>query len=158
MAAKLMPRNRAGMGLMERFRQETEDLFSRFFDDTFLTPVPTEGLVGTWKPMVDVSETDSELLVKVDLPGVEPKDVSITVKEGMLVIEGERKGESEEKGKEFHRVERFVGRFYRSMLLPPTADADKIRAESANGVIEVHVPKMPTAHPKKIAVAPAPKT
>jgi HSP20 family protein len=154
MSAKLVPRNRVGTGLMERFREEMDDLFGRFFDEPFLPLAGTEAVAKMWMPMVDVTETEKELVVTADLPGVDAKDVTVTVKDGMLVLEGERKSEAEEKGKEFHRVERFVGRFYRAVALPPTVDPDRIAAESAKGVITVRIPKKPGAVPKKIAVTP----
>jgi HSP20 family protein len=154
MAANLIPRNRVGMGLMERFREEMGDLFDRFFDEPFPPMIGTGVAAKTWAPLVDVTETERELVVTADLPGIDAKDVTVTVRDGVLVLEGERKAEAEEKGKEFHRVERFFGKFHRSVTLPPVADPERIVAESANGVITIRVPKKPGAVPRRIAIRP----
>ncbi len=134
-------------GLLEPFRQEMEEVFERFFG-------PEEGGNGSkvWAPRVDVEETDREVLVKADLPGVDPKEVEITLTEGALILKGEKKEAREEKAKNYHRVERFFGRFYREVPLPAGADAAKITATSAKGVITVTIPKAPEAQPKRIAV------
>jgi HSP20 family protein len=151
MSTALTPRNRIGTTLMGRFRQEMEDLFERFFDEPFGDGVrPAEKM---WTPSVDLAETDTELTVKADLPGVDPKEVSVSIQNGALVLHGERKIEETKEEKEFKRVERFFGSFYRSIPLPPAADMGKVTAEAVNGVLTVHVPKKPEAQPKKIAVA-----
>ena len=149
MATALAPRRR-GFGLLEPFRQEVEELFEKFFGE--------EGGNGTaaraWAPRVDVKETDKEVLVKADLPGVDAKDIEVTVVDGVLTLRGEKREETEEKRENYYRSERFVGRFYREIPLPPGADADKVSAASAKGVVTVTVPKKPEAQPRKIAVKP----
>jgi HSP20 family protein len=146
----LMPWRR-GFGLMGPFRREVEDLFERFFGET-------EGgngnAVMAWEPRVDVEETDKELLVKADLPGVDPKDVEVSVENGVLTLRGEKKEEKEERKKNYHRMERFVGKFYRAIPLPPGSDAEKVTATSSKGVITIAIPKTPEALPRKIAVKP----
>lgn len=135
--------------LMNPFRQEMEDVFQRFFG-----PLSTNGgeyAIG-WLPRVDVEESEKEIVVKADLPGVDPKDIEISVLDGSLILKGEKKSEKEEKKKNFHRVERFVGQFYREIPLPPGADAERIAATSAKGVVSVTIPKKAEAQPKKIAV------
>jgi HSP20 family protein len=107
-----------------------------------------------WVPFVDVEETEKEILVKVDLPGVDPKDVDIAVVGGVLVVKGEKKEEKEEKEKNYHRLERFTGHFYREVLLPAGTDPDKILASSNKGVITITIPKKPEVLPKKIDVKP----
>lgn len=154
MATKLVPRNRVGVGLMDRFRQEMADLFDRFFDEPYPPAAGPEAFAKAWMPLVDVCETDTELVVTADVPGVDAKAVTVTVKDGALVLEGERTAETEDTGKEFHRIERYFGKFYRSVPLPPTADPDRIAAESANGVITVRIPKKPGAVPRKIPILP----
>lgn len=131
------------------FRREMDETMQRFF-----RPVAeSRGLMAkTWSPRVDVEETDKAILVKADLPGVKPEEVEITVTDGSLVLRGERKEEKEEKGKSYQRVERFVGKFYREIDLPPGVDKEKIAAECTNGVITVTIPKPPQVQPKKIAV------
>ncbi len=136
-------------GALESFRREMDDMFSRFFG-----PIeekrPTE--LDTWAPRVDIEETDKELLVKADLPGVDPKEVEINVTDGSIEIRGEKKEEKEEKKKDYLRTERFVGKFYRQFPLPAGTDPNKISAESSNGVVTIHIPKSAEAQPKKIAV------
>ncbi len=94
-----------------------------------------------WSPSVDISETDKEYLLKAQLPAVKKEDVHVTYDDGTLTISGERKQNREEKGEKFHRVESFRGAFARSFSLPEAIDAAAIRAEAADGVITVHVPK-----------------
>jgi HSP20 family protein len=105
---------------------------------------------------VDVEESDREILVKADLPGVDPKHVEISVENGVLTVRGERKEEKEERKKNYHRIERFAGSFYRAVPLPPGADAEKVSATSTNGVVTVTIPKKPEAQPRKITVTSRP--
>jgi HSP20 family protein len=134
--------------MLETFRHEVDDLFQRFFG-------PSEeaaGEVVEWAPRVDVEESDKEVVVKADLPGVDPKEVDVSVTDGSLLVRGEKKEEKEKKEKHYHRVERFVGQFYRRIPLPEGVETDKISAKCANGVVTVTIPKKPGAEPKKIPV------
>jgi HSP20 family protein len=146
----LIPFRRTG-GMLQPFRLEMEDLFERFFG-----PMESEGNGSTkvWAPRVDIAETEKEVVVKAELPGVDPKDVELSVHGSVLTVRGEKKEEKEEKKKEYHRVERFFGQFYREVPLPAGTDPDKITATSAQGVITVTIPKKPEIQPKKIAVKP----
>ncbi len=94
-----------------------------------------------WAPSVDISETDTEYLVRAELPAVNKEDVRVTFDDGILTISGERKQKKEEKGEKYHRVESFHGTFSRSFSLPDNVDSAAIRAESKDGVLSVHVPK-----------------
>jgi HSP20 family protein len=107
-----------------------------------------------WSPTVDISETDTEYLLKAQLPAVKKEDVQITFDDGMLTISGERKQEKEEKGEKYHRTESLYGAFSRSFSLPDAINAAAIRAESKEGVITVHVPKTKTEaqKPKEIKI------
>jgi HSP20 family protein len=134
-----------GMGTL---RHEIDDLFDRFFGPIGETVFRT----NVWAPRVDVAEAEKEIFVKVDLPGVDPKLVDITIVNGFLVIKGEKKDEKEVTGKNYHKVERFFGTFYREIPLPPGADSEKITATSVNGVVTIVVPKVLEALPKKVAV------
>jgi HSP20 family protein len=136
-------------GLLDPFRKEMEDVMDRFFGEA-----GSGRAMRTWAPRVDVEETDREILVKADLPGVDPKAVEISVENGVLTVRGERKEEREERKKNYHRVERFAGSFYRVIPLPPGADPEKVTATSTNGVVTVSIPKKPEAQPKKITVTP----
>jgi HSP20 family protein len=137
-------------GGIEPFRQEMETLFDRFFGEEN----GNGHALRAWTPRVDVEETEKEIVVKADVPGVDPKAVEISIENGVLTVRGEKKEEKEEKKKGYHRVERFSGSFYRAVTLPPGADADKVSATSANGVVTITVPKKPEAQPKRIAVTP----
>jgi len=101
-----------------------------------------------WAPSVDISETDTEYLVRAELPAVKKEDVRITVEDGTLTISGERKQKTEEKKEKMHRVETVYGKFSRSFSLPENVDTAAIRAESRDGVITVHVAKS-RSEPKK---------
>lgn len=108
--------------------------------------------VADWTPTVDISETEAEYAIKAELPEVKREDVKVTVEDGVLTIQGERKQEKEEKGKKYHRVERSYGRFVRTFTLPDTVDEGKVKAEYADGVLHLHLPKSEKAKPKQIEV------
>lgn len=107
---------------------------------------------GDWSPRVDISETDDEFVVKAELPEVKKDDVKVTVENGVLSIEGERKQEKEEKGKKFHRVERYYGKFYRSFSLPANVDEAGIKAAFKDGMLNLSVPKTAKSKPKAVNV------
>ncbi len=108
--------------------------------------------VPEWAPSVDVVEDDKEYLIKVELPEVQKDDVKVTVENGALTISGERKAEKEEKGRKFHRVERFYGRFERSFSIPDDAESDNVKAEFKDGLLRLHLAKSEKARPKQIDV------
>jgi HSP20 family protein len=101
-----------------------------------------------WAPSVDISETDTEYLLRAELPAVRKEDVRITFDDGTLTISGERKQKTEETKEKMHRIETLHGKFSRSFVLPDNADAANIRAESKDGVITVRVAKV-RVEPKK---------
>ena len=103
-------------------------------------------------PSVDVIETAEEITVKADIPGIDEKDLSVTLSESNLIIKGEKKSEKEEKDKHFHRVERRFGSFERVIPIPVSVDPEKITADYRNGVMEIHLPKTPEAKPKVIPI------
>ena len=108
--------------------------------------------IPEWAPAVDIIEDDKEYLIKVELPEVRREDVKVTVEGGTLTVSGERKGEKEEKGRKFHRIERYFGSFERSFSLPDDADDTKVSAEFKDGVLRVHLAKSEAARPKQIDV------
>ena len=112
----------------------------------------TDVAVSHWRPAVDIKEEDNRFLIKADIPGVDPKDIEITMEDGVLTIKGERVTEKEEKREDFRRVERSRGTFYRRFSLPDTADADKIEAKGKDGVLEIVIPKHDKVLPRRIAV------
>jgi HSP20 family protein len=136
---------------MEELREEFGELMQRVFGEPLFG---NGGKAPVWAPRVDIAETEKEIVVKADLPGVETKDVEVSVMGESLVLRGERKEEREEKKKNYHRMERFVGQFYREIPLPAGTDPDKIVASSTKGVVTVTIPKKPEVQPKKIAVTP----
>jgi len=101
-----------------------------------------------WAPSADISETENEYLIRAELPAVRKEDVKVTVDQGAITIEGERKQAKEDKTEKFHRVESFHGTFSRSFSLPENTNADAIRCESKDGVLIVHIPKAQVAAPK----------
>jgi HSP20 family protein len=107
---------------------------------------------SAWTPTLDVSETDSEYLVRADLPAVKKEDVNVTVDNDAVTIAGERKFDREEKSERVHRRESFRGTFSRSLSLPDNADTSGIRAESKDGVLTVHIPKTKGERPKAIEI------
>ena len=105
-----------------------------------------------WSPAADISETDTEYVVKADLPGVDKKDVHITLENGQLRIAGERKMEKEAKGESQVRIERFHGTFARTFSLPDDADTVGIKADSSNGSLTVRIPRKKGARPARVEV------
>ncbi len=108
--------------------------------------------VFDWAPMVDIAETSEEFHIKAELPEVKKEDVKVSVDNGILRLEGERRQEKEEKGKKYHRVERSYGSFLRTFTLPDNVDDTKVRAEFKDGVLNVRLPKAEKAKPKAIEV------
>lgn len=100
---------------------------------------------GTMVPTMDIKETGTALVVEAELPGLEDKDVNVTLRDGVLTIKGEKKSEREEKEEDYHLTERSYGRFERSFRLPETIDDDKIAATFDKGVLKVTLPKRPEA-------------
>ena len=110
------------------------------------------GVSMEWSPSADISETEKEYLIRAQLPGLRKEDVKVTLGEGVITIEGERKQEKEEKGEKFHRVESFYGSFARSFGLPENIKADAVRSEYKDGVLSVHIPKAEKEQAKQIAI------
>jgi HSP20 family protein len=131
---------------LDVFRNEMDDLVGRLFG-------PAEGeTIASFTPHMNVAESDKAYEITVDLPGMKPEEFNVEVKAGELWITGERRHESEEKGKTFHRVERSHGTFRRVISLAPDADAENVNAEYKEGVLHVTVPKTEAALPKRIEV------
>jgi HSP20 family protein len=137
---------------------ELEDVSSRLNRIFGRTPARTESgnemlTVADWMPSVDISETDDAYLIKGEIPGVKKEDVKVTIQDGMLTIQGERKQEKEDKGKRFHRVECSYGSFVRSFRVPDDADESAVKAEFKDGMLNVSLPKSAKAKPKSINVS-----
>ena len=111
-------------------------------------------MTTAWAPALDISERKDAYLVTVELPGLKPEDLDITMEDGLLTIQGERQFTSESSEQQFHRVERRYGAFRRSITLPAQVQAEQIEASFDNGVLQIVVPKMEEAKPKRIQVRP----
>jgi len=133
------------------FNTETEDPGLRLFQDS-LSRLFSEPASRPWSPAVDIFETDNELVLKADLPDVDPKNVAIELENGTLTLKGERKFEQKQNGKGFHRIERSYGSFTRAFSLPDTVDGEKVKADYKNGVLTVTLPKKEVAKPRTINV------
>ena len=122
----------------------------RLFEDTFGRG---EGM-NNWSPAVDVRESEKELRLDVELPGINPEDVELTAENGILMIRGEKKTERKEGDEEsrYHVVERTYGNFMRSFQLPQGLDESKIEAEYSNGILSIHIPKAALPQPRKIQI------
>lgn len=125
-----------------------QDEMSRVFDDRLYRSTESVG----WSPACDVYEDEEGVTLRFELAGVDPKDVDVRFENGVLTVRGERKLEQAEKKDNYHRIERSYGTFTRSFTLPGTVDADKIRAETKNGVLSIHLPTRPEAKPRAIQV------
>lgn len=112
----------------------------------------TSVATSAWTPAVDIKEDDEKFIILADIPGVEPKDIEITMENSVLSIKGERSLENEEERRGFKRMERVRGAFHRRFSLPETADAEKISASGKNGVLEISIPKRQIAQARKIVV------
>ena len=127
---------------------DLDHLFDNFWGARSYFP----SLQTAWAPSVDVSETDEEISVVAELPGLRKEDVDVTVADGFLTIKGEKKQESESKEKRIHRVERSYGAFSRRFQLPAEVNSESISAVYNDGVLTVTLPKAEAAKPKQIEV------
>jgi HSP20 family protein len=133
------------------FNPEVEDPGLRLFQDS-LSRLFSEPASRPWSPAVDIFETDNELVLKADMPDIDPKNVAIQLENGTLTLKGERKFEEQKNGKGFHRIERSYGAFTRAFSLPDTVDGEKVKADYKNGVLTVTLPKKEVAKPRAINV------
>ena len=136
------------------FLDRLQTQLNKLYDPGLLLGSDEESNIVTsrWTPAVDIREEDDRFVIHADVPGVDPKDIDVTMENGVLTIKGERKTESEEEREGYKRVERSRGAFYRRFSLPDTADSDKINAKSKNGVLEIVIPKHEVVQTRKIAV------
>ena len=111
--------------------------------------------VADWVPAVDIVEEKDRYVLRADVPGVKPEDIDVNMEDGVLSVSGERHHESTGEAKGMRRVERVSGKFYRRFTLPDTADAEEISAKSANGILEVSIPKQPEIAARRITVESA---
>ena len=133
-----------------------QDRMNRIFDDAFRGgrqgAEEDWALGGSWAPPVDIYEQDGSLVLKAELPGIEPKDVDVRVENNVLTLRGERQFDQSVKRENCHRVERAYGTFSRSFTLPSMVDTQAIKAEFKDGVLRVTMPKREEAKPKQIQI------
>ena len=135
----------------EPFREMEEAL--RQYSPFFGRAVRRTGGEGfEWTPLADVSENDKEFLIKAVLPEVRKEDINVTISDGAITISGERKYEKEQKDENEIRVESFYGTFSRTFPLPENVDTKAIRAETKDGVLRIHVPKVEASKSKPVKV------
>jgi HSP20 family protein len=134
-----------------------QERMNRLFDESFRAAGRGSGeedwaLGGSWAPAVDIFEKDQNLVLRAELPGVDPKDVDVRLENGILTLRGERKVDREIKRESYHRVERAYGTFARSFTLPSQVNQGAIQANYKDGVLEVTLPKREEAKPKQIEI------
>ena len=141
--ARLIPWRESAKSL-EAFRREMDRLFDKFFE---MMPFSEQEFI----PSVDISETDTEIIVQAEIPGIDPKDLDISLNGRLLTIKGEKKSEHEEKKENYHKIERKYGSFSRTLELPADVDPDKVEAKYKDGVLKIALSK--TESGKKIQVS-----
>lgn len=146
-----------GLIRWEPFRDliSMQDRMNRLFNDIFARDVPLRqgtGSLSRWAPAVDVYETEDNVVLKAELPGVDPKDLEVRLEENTLFFKGERKLEKDVKEENYHRIERCYGSFARSFTLPASVDTDKASAEYKDGMLTLTMPKREEAKRKTIKI------
>ena len=135
--------------LRERMNRMFEDVFSGRAEEG------KEMTTSTWAPSVDIFETEKELVLTAEIPGIDEKDVEIKIEDNTLSLKGERKFEKETKEENYHRIERSYGSFYRAFTLPNSIDPEKIQATHENGVLKITMPKRDELQPRKVKILKA---
>ena len=130
-----------------------QDQLNRLFEDNFIRDRSGHADLATWAPPVDIYETQNELVLKIDLPDVQDKDIDVRVENNMLTIRGERKFEKDVDEDNYLRVERAYGSFMRSFSLPNSVTSENIRAEYRNGVLSLHMAKREESKPKQVKIS-----
>ena len=142
---------RNGLGPLEDLSQDMERVFDSLLGRTVGTML-RNGERDKYVPSLDVSETKDAYLVHVDLPGVDPADVKVEMHDGKLAISGKRETKTEDKDRNFHRVERSRGSFFRALSVEGEVDVDNIEAKYEHGVLNITLPKVAKQQPKKIEI------
>jgi HSP20 family protein len=133
-------------GLQDDFARLFNTTWPRFFNGE-------EALSGSWAPSVDIYEDQNSIVLEADLPGIKPEDFKLSIENYKLTLSGERKLEKEEKGENFHRIERSYGSFTRNFTLPSTVNVDEVKADFKDGVLRVTLPKREEVKAREIQVA-----
>ncbi len=133
------------VAMSNRLNRTTNDPYAPRTEDSF----------GTWAPPVDIFEKHDQLVIRAEIPGVQKDDVDVRIENGVLTLHGERKQEAEFEEEKAYRMERVYGTFTRTFSLPTTVDSAKVTATYRDGVLEVSIPKVETAKPKKVEIQAA---
>jgi HSP20 family protein len=144
-AMKLVPKDPFINALPQM--RDLSRLFNLEFEDSDNTLSP-----ANWTPAVDIAEKDDHFLINADVPGVDPKDIEVSMENGFLTIKGDRESETKDEKNGYSRVERSHGSFYRRFSLPDTADPENVSANSNKGVLQIKIGKAEVAKPKKITI------
>jgi HSP20 family protein len=135
-------------GEISRLRREMDDLFTRIFGETSLSKIG----FAKWQPLVDISETDTHLIIKAEIPGIDAKDVDVSITGDRLTIKGEKQQEKEEKEENRHRSERYYGVYQRVIDLPTSIEEDKTEATFDKGILTITLPKVEKAKKKQVKI------
>lgn len=133
-------------------RNEMDRLFETFLREPFGAIDWPFGGRGAWSPAIDVAESDEEITVRAEMPGIDPKDLDVSISGNHLVLSGEKKESTEDKGKGFSHSESRYGSFRRSVQLPEGVDTQSVDAQYANGVLTMRLKKLRSSAPKRIQV------
>ena len=126
---------------LSTMKKEMDRLFERFWEADF----PHFPAIGEWAPALDISETKDAVIVKAEVPGMDPTDIQLSLQDQVLTLKGEKKQEKEEKDEHYYRAERSYGAFARAIRLPAPVDGSKVTATFKNGLLAVTLPKAPGA-------------
>ena len=142
-------RDLAPFSNFDSMRREIDRLWDSLYEGTVERRA---GEDSVWLPSVDVSETKNDIVVKAELPGMDPKDIDVSLSDGHLMIKGQKKHEKEEKDEDYHFVERSYGSFVRAVHLPKQVKNEKISASYKNGVLKIVLPKSEEAKTKEVKI------
>jgi HSP20 family protein len=135
---------------LERIQSRINEFFDEAFGGSRAYPSsPT----STWYPPVDILESRDAYLIRAELPGMKKEDINLELRDGAVMLSGERKFDEPAAGVEYHRAERVAGKFVRSFYLPQTIRQEDMRATYRDGILEIHVPKADEAKPRQIAIS-----
>ncbi|MCB1143292.1 MAG: Hsp20/alpha crystallin family protein [Leptospiraceae bacterium] len=125
--------------------RDMNQLFQSFFQDWNISDPYSETSMGRFAPRINVSETDKEIRIEAELPGIDEKEIDVQLKDDVLIIKGEKKSEQKEERENYYVMESSYGSFYRSIQLPDEIDKNKIDAHFKNGIMKITIPKLETA-------------
>jgi HSP20 family protein len=140
------------MFLAPRDYSAFQDRMKRIFRESFTPQTPEEALTSNFAPPVDIYEDQHHITLKIEVPGIDEKNINVSIENNTLTVQGERSFEKDEKEENFHRVERMYGSFTRSFTLPNTVDSEQVTAHYDKGVLKIRLAKKAEAKPKLIKV------